>query len=169
MRGFLVGLGAIVASVLAILFVTMWVFAWGVFGENVQAKYNKAVLKPRITQTIYQPDNALAVYARFRNDCRAVVALNVQIANLEDRYNAAKAVADKSDNAIGTNAQAAADALNDLTGAKNQQANVAEDYNARSANFSQTAFKDLGGANDPELPYRIEAPYTNVNCEGSVG
>lgn len=165
MKGFLLGLGMIVSFVFMILFFTMWAFAWGVFGENVQAKYNKTVLKPRITQQVYQPDNALAIYANFRNDCRAVVALNVQIDNLEVRYQTAKAVLANGDNAVGTNAQAAADALNDLTGAKNQQANVAEKYNANSANFSKNVFKNLGG-DDPELPYRIEAPYTNVNCEG---
>jgi hypothetical protein len=164
---FLAGVGVFLLLIVGVVFLVMFGFGVGVFAENVQAKYDKTVLKPKITQQVYQPDNALAIYAQFRNDCRAVVALNQEIPYLEERYNKLNKLASEGDNAVGTRAQAAADALNDLTGAKNQRVNVAQQYNARSANFSKSVFKNLGGDNDPVLPERIEEPYTTVNCEGS--
>ncbi len=160
----LVGVGAFVGFLIGLAFLVMFTFGVGVFAENLKAKYNQATLRPKITQTVYQPDNALAIYKKFRDDCRSVVALTQQIDNLQVRYDAAVANSGGSD-PLGSKAQAVADALNDLTGAKNQRANVAEQYNANAANFSQAVFKNLGERNgDPELPYRIEAPYTQVNC-----
>lgn len=161
-RTIVLAAGGLVAVVASIVLVTMWVFAWGVFGENVSARYAKATLRPRITQTINQPDNALATYERFRQECRDIVAKNEQIQNLRERQ--AQLLADaRGDDPLGEKQRAANDALNDLTGAENLRAQEAADYNAQSATFSRSVFKSLGG-NDPPLPDRIEAPYSNVDC-----
>lgn len=162
MKSFFVAIGVIGGLILAALFISMAAFSWGVFSENLAAKYSQTVLKPKITQTIYQADNAIAVYTKFRTECRSVVALNQQIVNLSSRYNVL-ANAAKTNDPFGQKAQNAADALNDLTGAKNLRAQTAEQYNADSANYTQADFKALS-SDDPELPYRINPPYTNIDC-----
>lgn len=137
-------IGSIATGVLALALLFGGLYWGGVLSNNVQASYNKRVVTSKIEQNVNTATFAQATYEQFFSDCNAYVAMNTQIDAAKQRVADAKtnvlAATDGLSKSQALQAESAAEA--DLTGAIQQQANVAARYAAASAEYTRGQFKD---------------------------
>lgn len=142
--GGLLAAGIIVAAVVAAS------YYGGIWGNHVQARYQKRVVTSQVEQGVRTAQFAQAAYESFFNQCAAVVADNAKIDLAQKRVAAAKAL---PDDAFGQKATSVSNAETDLTGLQQSQAGIAAQYNADAQEYTRGQFLDAN------LPPRLDSPY----------
>lgn len=155
MKAFLAVVGGIVA--LAAIVAAVWAGAYylGIVGSHVAASSARRTVTNRIQQSVNTPAFAQTAYEQFFNDCNAVVADNLKIGQAQQRVTALKSLPSDS---FGQNATKLADALTDLTGLRQAQADTAARYNAAASEYTRGQFLAAS------LPAHLDPPYS-VTCQ----
>lgn len=128
----------------------------GIIGNRLQANYQRRVVTSQVEQNVRRPDFAQATYEQFFNDCNAVVADNLKIGQAKQRIAAIRSL---PDDALGRKQERLSDAITDLTGLQQIQADTAARYNAAAAEYTRGQFLAAS------LPARLDPPY-DVDCNG---
>lgn len=159
--------GGFVGFVALVLVVLALAGVFEVAGQKQQAIVSKATAGDRVTQRTFSTDNAFNAVAFFHNTCNdAHRDANIVRSNLTKQQADERAAKLETDP---LRQQQALDRLDQdnqaVAGAKQQLQDDAASYNAKSANYTQSPFKDEG------LPYRIDPPSDDeslanyaVNC-----
>lgn len=145
---------AISAFVVGAVVVGLVGYYGGIFSNNVQASYQGRVVTSQVQQRVRTADFAQATYEQFFNDCNAVVADKAKIAQAQERVREMKLL---PEDIFGTKGSKVADAVSDLTGLQQSQADTAARYNAAAAEYTRSQFLAQS------LPARLVPPY-QVTC-----
>lgn len=144
-----------VATLAAIIGFYALAYYGGIIGNHVQANYQKRVVTSQVQQQVRTAAFAQATYEQFFTDCNDVLADNLKITQARSRVAAIKA---EPNDQFGQKAGRVADAVSDLTGLQQIQADTAARYNAAASEYTRGQFLDAS------LPAQIAPPY-NVACD----
>lgn len=127
-------------------------------GAGIQGKVDQMANPGREKSILFNPNNSIGTYEQFYDDCRAVVALNAKIDNMQRELRERSAAYNPKADSFGNEQKAIGSLRTNITGLRNQQADVAEQYNAKSSQTTRAQFKAA------DLPYTIDLPYEDIEC-----
>lgn len=149
-------IGGVTTLVVVVAGILLGLYYGGILSNKAQAHYAKRVVTNQVQQRVRTAEFAQATYEQFFNDCNAVVADKAKIAQAKERVAAIRAT---PDDALDQKQQQLGQAITDLTGLQQIQAETAARYNANAAEYTRGQFLDAS------LPPRLDPPY-NVTCGG---